>query len=175
MLAAHANLRHIEIVAWRDLDHPEAGGSEVHSARIAERWAAAGLDVQLTTSRAPGAPRRNNRDGYRTLVRRAGTSSSRRPWQAGLARVGPRPDGVVEVWNGMPFFTPLWAAHPRVTFVHHVHGGMWDLVLPPQLARVGQWIERRLAPPLYAGTPVVTLSESSRRTIIKTLGLAPAR
>ncbi len=175
VLAANVGLRHIEIVAWRDLDHPEAGGSEVHAGRIAERWAAAGLDVELTTSRPPGAPRRAERDGYRTR-RPAGrylifpTVAAAR-----LLHRRPRPDAVVEIWNGMPFFSPLWARHPRVVFLHHVHDGMWDMVLPPKLARVGKVIERRLAPPLYADTPVVTLSESSRRTIIETLGLPPSR
>jgi glycosyltransferase involved in cell wall biosynthesis len=173
-MAANAGLRHIEIVAWRDLDHPEAGGSEVHAGRIAERWASAGIDVRLITSRAPGASRVAKRDGYctsrpagRYLVFPATVTT-------GLARRRARPDAVVEIWNGMPFFSPLWAPHPRVTFLHHVHDGMWDLVLPPKLARVGKWVERRLAPPLYAGTPVITLSESSRRTIIETLGLPSA-
>jgi glycosyltransferase involved in cell wall biosynthesis len=175
VLAGNAGLRRIEFVAWRDLDHPEAGGSEVHAARIAERWAAAGIDVRLTASRSHGAARRTERDGYHTS-RPAGrylifpTVAATR-----LVQAGPRPDGVVEVWNGMPFFSPLWARHPRVVFLHHVHDGMWDMVLPPRLARLGKVIERRLAPPLYAGTPVVTLSESSRRTIIGTLGLAPSR
>ncbi|MGH9055448.1 MAG: hypothetical protein ACRDYY_06225, partial [Acidimicrobiales bacterium] len=31
--AAGAGLCRIEILAWRDLEHPEAGGSEVHAAR----------------------------------------------------------------------------------------------------------------------------------------------
>ncbi|HEY3810625.1 MAG TPA: glycosyltransferase family 4 protein, partial [Acidimicrobiales bacterium] len=175
ILAANAGLRRVQILAWRDLDHPEAGGSEVHAARIAERWAAAGVDVQLTTSRAPGAPRHSERDGYRT--RRPAGRYGIFPAAAatGLAAGRNRPDGVVEIWNGMPFFSPLWAPHPRVVFLHHVHGGMWDLVLPRTVARAGKWIERRLAPPLYAGTPVVTLSESSRRTIVATLGLDPSR
>ncbi len=51
---------------------------------------------------------------------------------------------------------------------------MWDLVLPRHLARLGKVIERRLAPPFYAGTPIVTLSESSRRTILETLPLEPS-
>lgn len=62
-----------------------------------------------------------------------------------------------------------------MVFLHHVHDGMWDLVLPAPLARVGKTIERRLAPPLYRRTPVLTLSESSRRTIIDELGFAPER
>jgi glycosyltransferase involved in cell wall biosynthesis len=175
VLAANAGLRRVEFVAWRDLDHPEAGGSEVHAARIAERWAAAGIDVQLTVSRAPGAPRRSARDGYRTrrpagryLIFPAVAGGGLVPWRH-------RRDGVVEIWNGMPFFSPVWAPHPRVVFLHHVHDRMWDMVLPPRLARVGKLIERRLAPPLYTGTSVLTLSESSRQTIIDALGLPPSR
>ena len=173
ILAANAGLRHIEIVAWRDLDHPEAGGSEVHAARIAERWSAAGIDVHLTTSRAPGAPRSAARDGYRTS-RPAGRYTIFPVAVAAGLRRRARPDGVVEIWNGMPFLSPLWARHPRVVFLHHVHDGMWDLVLPRHLARLGKVIERRLAPPFYTGTPIVTLSESSRRTILETLPLAPS-
>ncbi|MGH9054908.1 MAG: glycosyltransferase family 4 protein, partial [Acidimicrobiales bacterium] len=98
---------------------------------------------------------------------------------SGVARrIGPRrgrPDGVVEIWNGMPFASPLWAPHPRAVFLHHVHGGMWDVVLPPALAAVGKFVERRLAPPMYRRTPVVTLSESSRRQIVDVLGFDPSR
>ena len=151
---------------------PRRAALEIHAARIAERWAAAGIDVQLQTSRAPDAFRQSDRDGYRT-VRPAGRYLIfPATVAAGLTRRRARPDGVVEIWNGMPFLSPLWAPHPRVTFLHHVHGGMWVVVLPSALAGVGKLIERRLAPPFYAGTPVVTLSESSRQTIIETLGLA---
>ena len=41
-------------------------------------------------------------------------------------------DGLVEIWNGMPFFSPLWARTPHVTWLHHVHAEMWDMTLPPQ-------------------------------------------
>jgi glycosyltransferase involved in cell wall biosynthesis len=177
LLAEGAALSRIDIVAWRDLDHPEAGGSEVHAARLAERWAEAGIDVQLTASAAPGATRHSRRDGYevvrpagRYLVFPAAPGSARAP---GGRRARDAGDGVVEIWNGMPFFSPLWAWNrPRVAFVHHVHGAMWDQVLPGGLARAGKVIERRLAPPFYRSTAVVTLSESSRRAILAELGLA---
>ena len=55
-LAAEAGLRRIHMVAWRDLDDPEAGGSELHAHMVAARWAAAGLDVTFRTSAVPGAP-----------------------------------------------------------------------------------------------------------------------
>ncbi len=35
----------------------------------------------------------------------------------------------------MPFFSPVWARRPSVTWVHHVHDTMWEMTLPPRLAR----------------------------------------
>ncbi len=173
-IAAAAGLGRIELIAWRDLDHPEAGGSEVHAARIAERWAAAGIDVSVTVSRAPGSPRAEIRDGYR-VARPAGRYAVfPRVAAARLVGRSAPPDATIEVWNGMPFFSPLWAPHPRAVFLHHVHGEMWNLVMPRGLAAVGQFVERRVAPSLYRGTPVITLSESSRQAIVEVLGLPSA-
>jgi glycosyltransferase involved in cell wall biosynthesis len=91
-------------------------------------------------------------------------------------RIGHQPgDALVEIWNGMPFFSPLWYRGPRLVFLHHVHADMWGMVLPPGLARIGETVERRLAPRLYRGSRVVTLSESSRQEIVEMLGLLPER
>ena len=37
-IAAAAGLRRIAILAWRDIDDPEAGGSEIHASRVAALW-----------------------------------------------------------------------------------------------------------------------------------------
>ena len=174
-LAKHAGIRSVEMLAWRDLDHPEAGGSEVHAARVAELWAAAGVDVTITASRAPGAPRIGAMDGYR-VERPAGRYRIFPVAAAGsLARRRARPDATVEIWNGMPFFSPLWAGPRRMVFLHHVHGRMWDLVMPSPLAAIGRSIESSLAPGCYRSTPIVTLSESSRDTIVSGLGIDASR
>jgi glycosyltransferase involved in cell wall biosynthesis len=78
----------------------------------------------------------------------------------------------VEIWNGMPFFSPLWARCPRIVFLHHVHAEMWDMALTqPGLARLGKAVEFSVAPPLYRDTRIVTLSPSSRAEIIERLRL----
>ena len=173
-LAKHAGIRSVEMLAWRDLEHPEAGGSEVHAARIAERWAAAGVDVTVTASRAPGAARTRSADGY--VVNRPAGRYSIFPVAAAraLARRQGRPDATVEIWNGMPFFSPVWAGRRRMVFLHHVHGRMWDLVMPAPLASLGRAMESRVAPGCYRRTPVVTLSESSRDQIVSELGIDPS-
>lgn len=174
-VAAEAGLRRVHVLAWRDLADVEAGGSEVHASTVCRLWAEAGIDVTMRTSYAQGAPPESRRHGYR-VVRRAGRYMVfPRGVLAELAgRHGPR-DGLVEIWNGVPWLSPVWAAGPRVTWLHHVHGPMWGMVLPPKLARVGHVLEHRVAPPLYRRTRVVTLSASSRRELVGALGLRASR
>lgn len=163
------------MVAWRDLGHPEAGGSEVHAASVAERWASAGIDVTLKVSRAPEADRSASVGGVQVLRPARRYSIFPATFLDGLSRPrGKRPDGVIEVWNGLPFLSPLWAGGARAVWLHHVHDGMWDLTLPAPLARVGRHVELHLAPRFYRNTRVVTLSESSRRTIVRLMGLDPS-
>lgn len=173
-LAAESGLNRIHLLAWRDLADVEAGGSELHASMVAARWAHAGIDVTMRTSYAQGAPPETMRDGYK-VVRRAGRYLVfPRAVAAELSgRHGER-DGLVEIWNGVPFFSPIWARGPRVTWLHHVHEDMWPLVLPPGLARMGQFLERRIAPPFYRRTQVVTLSESSRTHLLDRLRLPAA-
>ncbi len=174
-IVAESGLRRVQFVAWRDLDDPEAGGSELHAHRVATLWAEAGLDVTFRTSAVPSGPVGIRRDGYQA-IRRAGRYAvfPDAAWE-GLRRRHRPGEGLVEVWNGMPFFSPLWYRGPKIVFLHHVHAEMWRMVLPPWLARAGEATESRLAPPLYRRSRVVTLSESSRREIVGLLGLPEGR
>lgn len=170
-----AGLHRIHLLAWRDLDDAEAGGSEIHAAEIAQRWANAGIDVVVRSSRVEGLPRHGRRDGYR-VVRSGGRHLVflDAPLREIFRRDGGR-DGLVEVWNGIPFFTPLWARGPRVTFIHHVHEDMWADSVSRRLAPVGRAIETVLAPPIYRRTRILTPSESSRSDIVRRLALPAAR
>jgi glycosyltransferase involved in cell wall biosynthesis len=170
-IAADAGIHRVHFVAWRDLDDPEAGGSELHAHKIASLWAAAGLDITFRTSAVPGAPEALTRDGYRVL-RRSGRYAvfPGASWEG--IRMGHRPgDALVEIWNGMPFLSPLWYRGPSLVFLHHVHAEMWGMVLPPTLARLGDLMERRIAPRFYRSSRIVTLSESSRAEIVEMLAL----
>jgi glycosyltransferase involved in cell wall biosynthesis len=163
------------MLAWRDIDDAEAGGSELHAHEVATRWAAAGIDVVLRTSSVAGRSVLVERNGYR-VVRRSGRYAvfATGPTDITTGRLGPV-DGLVEVWNGMPWLSPLWSRLPRVVFLHHVHGEMWPMVLPPSLAKAGNLLESRLAPPLYCRSRLVTLSESSRDEIVRLPGVRPGQ
>jgi glycosyltransferase involved in cell wall biosynthesis len=165
-LAAAAGIRRIHMLAWRDLDDVEAGGSEVHAAEVARLWAEAGIEVVMRTSYAQGHPPRARRDGYE-VIRKAGRYLvfPRAALSEATHRYGGR-DALVEIWNGMPFFSPLWASGPRVVFLHHIHADMWKMVLPPNLARLGDTLERRVAPRIYRSSRMVTLSPSSKQEML---------
>ncbi len=176
-IAAAAGLHRIHVLAWRDLDDVEAGGSEVHASTIARLWAEAGVDVTMRTSHAQGHPPTAVRDGYQ-VVRRAGRYLVfPRAAYAELSGRAGRRDALVEIWNGMPFFSPLWDRGPRVVLLHHVHAEMWRMVLgeAPWLARLGDALERRVAPRLYRWSRIVTLSESAKADIVAEMGLRPHR
>lgn len=150
----------IRSFAWRDLEDPEAGGSEVHADEILSRWAAAGLEVEHRTSTAD-RPRRLVRHGYRVEQRGGRFGVFARVAVRESLRRTPSEVAVVEIWNGVPWWSPVWHRGPRVTWLHHVHDRMWFDVLPAPVAHVGRSIEMRIAPRVYRHGRIVTLSDSS--------------
>lgn len=169
-LATRAGLRRVHVFGWRDLDDDEAGGSEVHADCIESIWARAGLDVTHRTSVAAGKPPSAERSGYRVSRRGSRYLVFPRAAVAELAgRLGPT-DAVVEIWNGVPFMSPIWWRGPTSVWLHHVHGPMWQQSLPGPVAALGNVLEERLAPRWYRRVPVVTLSSSSKSELVDELG-----
>ena len=174
-LATAAGIRRIHMLGWRDLDDDEAGGSEVHASTIAALWAEAGLEVTMRSSASPGRSAEAFRDGYRVLRRGSRYGVFPRAVASEVTgRHGPA-DALVEIWNGVPFGSPLWWRGPHAVWLHHVHGPMWNMALGDRLGSLGRVLEERLAPPLYRRTPIVTLSASSEHELIDELGFNPAR
>ena len=164
----------MHVLAWRDLDDIDAGGSEVHADQFMRRWAAAGLEVTHRTSSAVGLPATAERNGYRVVRRGSRYSVFPRSVGSELARRMGGFDALVEVWNGVPWLSPLWTRKPRLTFFHHVHGPMWDQLMPGPFARLGRTVESRLAPPIYRRGLTLTPSDATRDELLE-LGFRPDR
>lgn len=168
-VAAAVGLRHIQIVAWRDRDDPTAGGSEEHASQIAARWAEADLEVTLRTAEVPGHPHEIFRDGYRVIRRGGRFTVFVRTALAGLLDLDGRPDAVVEIFHGLPFFSPLWCRAPRIAVLHHLHLDVWHALLPPGAAHIAHGVERYVEPAMYKNTTMVAVSESTREALVDDL------
>ena len=155
----------ILIFSWKDLYHPWTGGSEVNLHEQARRWVELGHEVTLFTSRPKGSERRDNIDGVH--VYRAGrryASFLLAPLYY-LTRLHEHADVVLDIINGVPFFTPLYVRKPKVALIHHVHRDMFVPELGPVVGGIGKAIERYLVPLLYRGGPVICVSKSTAFSI----------
>jgi glycosyltransferase involved in cell wall biosynthesis len=158
---------HVLFCNWRDTSNPEGGGSEHYVENMARGLVEQGHRVTVACARHDNAPDRETIDGV-TFVRR-GTKLdiyARTFLALLLGRYG-RVDVVVDVQNGLPFFTRLATRKPVVVLVHHVHREQWPVVYPGPVGRIGWWIESRLAPRLYRRSQYVVVSESTRRELIE--------
>ena len=129
--AEEAGLRRVDVVAWRDLDDAEAGGSELHAHEILTA-------VGRRRHRRPpvDVPGRWGGPGHRAAAVIPSTaapvgmpSSPARPWPGSGTRSGRgRPGRDLErdavLLAGVDHC-------PRVVFLHHVHAEMWDMALSP--------------------------------------------
>ena len=159
----------VAVLNWRDTTHPEGGGSERYIERIAADLVADGCDVEVLCSRHPGVPRALERDGI--LFRHAGGRWT--VYGHALGRLlrsrirGQRPDVVIDVHNGVPFWARLVAGKtPVVVLVHHVHREQWGVVFGKAVASVGWWLESKVSPKVHKGCQYVAVSEITRGELV---------
>lgn len=161
------------VLNWRDVWHPEGGGSEVYVHEVAKRLVRDGIDVTVFTARYPGASRTHRADGI-SYVRRGGhlTLYLWAAWLLLTRRFG-RLDAVLEVQNGMPFLAGLFTRSRVVVLVHHVHREQWP-VIGPLLARVGWFMESKVAVFVNRRRRYLAVSDVTRSELVA-LGVAPGR
>lgn len=164
----------IVMLSWRDQDNPEAGGAERFLHRVAAGLVERGHQVTVATAAYEGAAPVDVVDGVR-IVRRGGKLTVYPRATAALLRgaLG-RADVVVDVQNGVPFFSRVARTAPVVVLVHHVHREQWPVVYGPRRAAIGWWVESRVAPAVYRRSRYITVSEHSRDELTQ-LGIGGGR
>jgi glycosyltransferase involved in cell wall biosynthesis/O-antigen/teichoic acid export membrane protein len=159
---------HILVLTDRDWTHPQGGGTGTNLYGQVSRWVAWGHRVTVIAGDYPGA-QKVERLGPNLELHHMG---SRRTvfWRAFRAvrrhGIGADADIVVEIVNGIAFFTPLWLRRPRVALVHHVHRRMY-------IEEYGRWgaaaaflLETVPLRFLYRATPFLTISEAARADLV---------
>jgi glycosyltransferase involved in cell wall biosynthesis len=150
----------VGVVAWRDLANPKAGGSEVVVDHYLRGLRERGHDVRLMCGGPIG-------DRDYPVHRIGGTYSQY--LKAPMAHIKwlRRADVLLDVQNGIPFFSPLWRRKPTVCLVHHVHTEQWRQHFPAPVAAVGRMLESEAMPLAYGRTPYVAVSPGTARDLGK--------
>lgn len=150
---------------WRDLTNPSAGGAELVTHEIAKKWVEMGNEVRLLTSKYPASASEESIDDV--IVTRVGgkysvyVASARRFLREFFRSY----DVIVDQINSVPFFTPLYCRTPIVPFVFQMTREIYFRELPRVLSSLAVRLEPLLFR-LYAGSPTVVLSESTKRDLI---------
>jgi glycosyltransferase involved in cell wall biosynthesis len=125
-----------------------------------------GWEVTMFTAAYDGSVAEETIRGVRVV--RAGGRYTVYP-RAALAyltgRLG-KPDVLIDVHNGFPFFARIWTRRPVVVLLHHLHREQWPMVFGPLRARLGWWIESRLSVIVHRSCTYLTVSNASRNALI---------
>jgi glycosyltransferase involved in cell wall biosynthesis len=154
----------LAIITWRDTANPLAGGAEMLIDNIARIIQSRGHDVTVIC----GGP--TEQHPY-NVINAGGTYTQylRVPWI--VRRLEKRYgvfDLLIDVENGIPFFSPLWHRHhPNICLVHHVHTDQWSTRFSPAVAAFGRFMERTVMPLVYKNTPFVAVSPSTASALVE--------
>jgi glycosyltransferase involved in cell wall biosynthesis len=158
---------HVLALNWRDLDNPRAGGAEVHMEEILRHLGRRrGWRCTLLSSRFPGSPREERKDGYR-IVRDGGEYTFHLAVPRLYRRVAAAdpPDVVLDDVNKIPLLAPLWARRPVIMVVPHLMGrSVFDEVPAPIAALLYGY--ERLTAPVYRRCHVEVISQSTKDDLV---------
>lgn len=165
--ASGAGTRRLDVVAvsWRDLAHPSAGGAEVLLDRVLSGLHERGHRVTLVC----GGP---VSDHPFDVVDAGGTYSQYLRAPAICARRFSEADVLIDVQNGMPYFSPMWRRRPSLCLVHHVHTDQWASRFPRPVAGLCRTVERKVMPLVYRNRRFVAISPSTAQSL-RAIGVRP--
>jgi glycosyltransferase involved in cell wall biosynthesis/O-antigen/teichoic acid export membrane protein len=167
--------RHILVLTDRDWLHPQGGGTGTNLYGQIARWVAWGHRVTVIAGAFDGGAKVERLSENLTIHRMGSrlTVFPRAAWATwrGLAADA---DVVLEVINGIAFFTPFWRwlKAPRVPLVHHVHQEHYVTELGWKGRIAAFLLERVPLRHLYRGLPFLTISKAARDDLVA-LGVQP--
>lgn len=159
----------ILIFNWRDIKHSWAGGGEICIFEQASRWVKIGHKVTVFCGEDlyKKLPSFEDVDGIKIF--RKGGRFSVYFWTIWRYLFVSREkfDVVIDVENGIPFFTPIFFTIPIVCYVHHVHDKQFFYELPRFLAIIGYILEHFIFPVIYRNIPIIAVSKTTQKELLK--------
>jgi glycosyltransferase involved in cell wall biosynthesis len=161
----------ILIMNWRDIHHPAAGGAEVFTHEVATRWATAGHDVTLLTSRFEDAQKEEVIEGVKVIRRGNRFTVYGCAKEAYLHELKGRNDVVIDEINTRPFLTPRYVNGETHLFalIHQLAREFWSYETPFPVSIVGRYLLEDYWLRQYADVPTLTVSPSTEADL-KRLG-----
>ncbi|OGG11400.1 hypothetical protein A2Z00_00515, partial [Candidatus Gottesmanbacteria bacterium RBG_13_45_10] len=157
----------ILIFNWRDTNHVWGGGAEAYIHELAKQWIHMGHSVTLFCGNDGKTPRNQVVDGVRVIRRGGFYTVYVWAFLYYMVRFRGKYDVVVDSENGIPFFTPLYVKEPIFLLIHHVHQDVFRIHLTFPLRQIATFIESTLMPKAYRNNTVITVSESSKKEILR--------
>jgi len=150
--------------AWKDREHPQAGGAELVREELAERLAKDGHDVRFLVGGFKGGASEIQKNGF-TITRLGGRFSVYwRAHQYYIRHLRGWADFVVDEVNTIPFFASWYCREPVILFIHQLARQIWFYEIFFPLSLFGYLIE-----PVYLWhlrrLPVITISESTKKDL----------
>lgn len=158
----------ILIYSWKDIKHPLAGGAELNIFKHAKNWIKAGHEVTMFTSHFKGARKFEQESNLR--IYRKGGKFTVYFWAIifyFLKFRAEKFDFLIDIENGIPFFTPFYSRLPKILYIHHIHFKQHFTYFKFPLNVWGYFLERYLLPFAYKKAKFVTVSESSKNDMHK--------
>jgi glycosyltransferase involved in cell wall biosynthesis len=149
---------------WRDIKHPEAGGSEVLTHELMRRFVLRGYKMTLFCGRVEGRPREEDIDGV-NIVRDGGKYTVYGRGRSYFKKNRDRFDFVIDEVNPRPFLDPKkLAGKPALVLFHQMIREEWFYELPFLFSHFCNFYENRWLLP-YRQTPTLTVSQSSKKDL----------
>jgi len=158
----------ILVLNWRDMEHPEAGGAEVHFSEIFSRLADKGHSVTLLTTRFKGCRSRTVHRGIEVLRRGSNYLFN---WEAPIIvkklLKTKKYDCIIDDVNKLPFYSNIWfKSTPNGVFYHHLFGKtVFGLTNPPMALYV--YLMEKMSTRIYAKTPCCAVSTSTAEELVR--------
>jgi len=158
---------------FKDIYHPQAGGSEEYVFQIGKRLVKSGYRVMVYCPRYEGAKRSENYDGIE--IYRVGTQMLTYPffpfWYYFVLKQ--KCDVIIDVENGIPFFSRLFVFNRKIILlVHHYHGEVLLSELKFPLNWLTYYFERYIMPIVYGNYQTIAVSPSTKKELVS-IGFTP--
>lgn len=153
-------------MAWKDAEHPAAGGAEVVKSQICQRLVRDGHTVVQLTAGFKGASSEAHLDGCK-VIRVGGRYSvywqARRYYRSHLKGWA---DLVIDECNTVPFFASTYVSEKNCMVIYQLAREIWFYQMKWPLSMIGYFLE-----PMYLRllnqNPVVTICTSTRNQLLK--------